>query len=119
MLLEDATGGDNFGRKIDNHKHHEIFEDTSCIKIHYIVILYIICLKSLKNIEGRLIKSEKKREAVSVNQIQNIKEKLFPNASLQERHDNITSLLLSLGIGMIDELVDQLDPLSKEFTILS
>ena len=76
-------------------------------------------LKSLKNIEGRLIKSEKKREAVSVNQIQNIKEKLFPNASLQERHDNITSLLLSLGIGMIDELVDQLDPLSKEFTILS
>jgi bacillithiol biosynthesis cysteine-adding enzyme BshC len=76
-------------------------------------------LKSLKNIEGRLIKSEKKKEAVSVNQIQNIKEKLFPNDSLQERHDNVTSLLLSLGIGMIDELMDQLDPLSKEFTILS
>ena len=76
-------------------------------------------LKSLKNIEGKLIKSEKKKEEVSVSQIQTIQEKLFPNNSLQERHDNLISILLFYGVDVIDELVSQLEPLEKEFTLLS
>jgi len=76
-------------------------------------------IKSLKNIEGRLIKEEKKKEAVAVNQIRNIKEKLFPNGSLQERHDNIISLLLFNGEGIIDELIEQLQPLDKKFVVLA
>lgn len=76
-------------------------------------------LKSLKNIENRLIKAEKKKEEVAVNQIKNAKEKLFPNNSLQERHDNLISLLLFYGIDVIDELVDKLLPLDQQFTILT
>lgn len=76
-------------------------------------------LKSLKNIEGRLIKAEKQKEEVSVNQIKNLKEKLFPSGSLQERHDNVISLLLFYGEDVIEELLGQLNPLEKEFVILS
>ena len=42
VLLEDATGGDNFGREIDHHKHHEILDQIGSIQIqiHYIVYPY-------------------------------------------------------------------------------
>jgi bacillithiol biosynthesis cysteine-adding enzyme BshC len=76
-------------------------------------------IKSLKNIESRLIKAEKQKEEVAVNQIKNLKDKLFPNGSLQERHDNLTSLLLFYGEGVVDDLVDHLQPLDKEFVILT
>lgn len=76
-------------------------------------------LKGLKNIEGRLIKAEKKKEEVVVNQIKSFKEKLFPNNSLQERHDNFISLILFYGTDIIEELVNQLNPLDKSFTILT
>jgi bacillithiol biosynthesis cysteine-adding enzyme BshC len=76
-------------------------------------------LKSIKNIENRLIKSEKKKEEVGVNQIKSLKDKLFPNGSLQERHDNVISIFLFYGIDVIDELINQLDPLDKTFTILT
>jgi len=76
-------------------------------------------IKSLKNVEGRLIKAEKKKEEVVVNQIHNLKERLFPNASLQERHDNIISLFLFYGFGIIEELMEELNPLDSQFLILS
>lgn len=76
-------------------------------------------LKGLKNIENRLIKAEKKKEEVTVNQIKNTKEKLFPNNSLQERHDNLISLLLFYGVDVIDDLVEVLNPLDQQFTILT
>ncbi|PCJ23458.1 MAG: bacillithiol biosynthesis cysteine-adding enzyme BshC [Flavobacteriales bacterium] len=76
-------------------------------------------IKSLKNIESRLIKAEKQKEEVAVNQIRNLKEKLFPNNSLQERHDNLISILIFYREGVIDELINQLEPLDKQFVILS
>jgi bacillithiol synthase len=76
-------------------------------------------LKALKNIEQRLMKAEKQKEEISVNQIKTLKEKLFPNNSLQERHDNFISLLLFYGEDVIEELVKNLQPLDKQFLILS
>ncbi len=75
-------------------------------------------LKALKKIENRLIKSEKQKEEVAVNQIKNLKDKLFPNNSLQERHDNFISLLLFYGEDIIDELIENLNPLDKQFVVL-
>jgi len=75
-------------------------------------------LKALKNIEQRLMKAEKQKQEVTVNQIKNLKEKLFPNNSLQERHDNVITLLLFYGKDVIDELVNHLHPLEKQFSIL-
>ena len=76
-------------------------------------------IKALKNIEGRLIKAEKKKGEVAVGQITNLKEKLFPKGSLQERHDNMISLLLFYGEDVVEELLNQLNPLDKQFIILS
>ncbi len=75
-------------------------------------------LKTIKNIETRLIKAEKQKEEVTVNQIKNIKEKLFPKGSLQERQDNLCLLFLLLGSNAIDEMVGQLNPLEQEFKII-
>jgi bacillithiol biosynthesis cysteine-adding enzyme BshC len=75
-------------------------------------------LKSLKNIENRLIKAEKQKEEVAINQIKSIKEKLFPKNSLQERKDNFLYLHLVLGKDFVMVLLDHLDPFDKEFSIL-
>lgn len=76
-------------------------------------------LKSLKNIEGRLVKAEKQKEAVSINQIKGIKDKLFPSNSLQERKENFLYAYLLLGDSFIDVLVEALNPLDQEFVVLS
>ena len=76
-------------------------------------------LKSLKSIESRLIKAEKKKEEVAVNQIMNLKEKLFPHNALQERQDNIISIFLFYGEDVVEVLINQLNPLDKEFTVFS
>jgi len=76
-------------------------------------------LKSLKNIEGRLIKAEKQKEQVAINQIKGIKDKLFPNASLQERKENFLYAYLLFGEGFIDKLIEQLNPFEQEFVVLS
>jgi bacillithiol biosynthesis cysteine-adding enzyme BshC len=74
-------------------------------------------IKALKNIENRLMKAEKKKQEVAVNQITMLKEKLFPKNDLQERNDNIISLLLS-DQTILDVLIDKLSPLQKQFIIL-
>ncbi len=75
-------------------------------------------LKTIQNIEGRLIKAEKQKEEVTINQIKNIKEKLFPKGSLQERQDNLTLLFLLMGFDAIDLLMAKLNPLEQEFKII-
>ncbi len=75
-------------------------------------------LKSIENIAARLVKAEKQKEEVAVNQIKSIKEKLFPNGGLQERQDNLSMLLLFYGEQFIDELFTHLNPLDKEFVVL-
>lgn len=75
-------------------------------------------LKSLQNIEARLIKAEKQKEEVAINQIKGIKEKLFPKGSLQERKDNFLYVYLLLGSAFIEELITNLNPFEQEFTVV-
>lgn len=74
-------------------------------------------LKSIENIAARLVKAEKQKEEVAVNQIRSIKDKLFPNGNLQERQDNLSMLLLFYGEQFIEELLQHLNPLEKKFTV--
>jgi len=76
-------------------------------------------LKSLSNIESRLIKAEKQKEEIAVTQIKNIKEKLFPKGSLQERKENFLYAYLLLGDNFIDELISVLNPLEQEFVVVN
>ncbi len=75
-------------------------------------------LAGLQNIEKKLLKAQKRKHEASISQIENIKNKLFPGNSLQERHDNISQYLAVFGVKLIGELMDQLDPLAGGVTVL-
>ncbi|MBR9920807.1 MAG: bacillithiol biosynthesis cysteine-adding enzyme BshC [Bacteroidetes bacterium] len=75
-------------------------------------------LKSLDNLEQRILRAEKQKHESAIKQIRNVYDKLFPGRGLQERHDNILNLYLRKGPEVIDYLVENLDPLDKNFLIV-
>ena len=74
-------------------------------------------LKSLSKMEQKLRKSEKLKHQNSLSQISNVKAKLFPNNTLQERYDNIIPMYLNYGSSFIDALKDSFDPFDQKFTL--
>lgn len=75
-------------------------------------------LKSIDNIESKLLKSEKQKHDVSLGRISKLKEKLFPGNGLQERHDNFLSVYLQHGKDAIPYLINHLNPLEAKFVVL-
>ncbi|MCW3071383.1 MAG: bacillithiol biosynthesis cysteine-adding enzyme BshC [Bacteroidetes bacterium] len=61
-------------------------------------------VNGLKNIESRLLRSEKQKQETSINQLRKLKEKLFPEGNLQERYDNFAPYYLKYGKDMIPSL---------------
>ncbi|MFM7090469.1 MAG: bacillithiol biosynthesis BshC, partial [Bacteroidota bacterium] len=76
-------------------------------------------LKSWEQIATRLTRAEKARYDIQIQQIKSIKEKLFPGNGLQERHDNFIPLFVKYGLGMLDLLIKELNPLEEGFLVLS
>ncbi len=56
---------------------------------------------------------------VSLNQIEKIKNQLFPNNSLQERHDNFIPFYLKDGENFLERIKSNFDPLSPNFVVLA
>lgn len=75
-------------------------------------------LNVLKKIEQKLNKAEKQKHSISLNQISQVKGKLFPEGSLQERYDNIIPFYLVYGNSFIENLKESLKPLNQHFSIL-
>ncbi len=75
--------------------------------------------KGLKNLEKRLLKAEKRRLGDEVERVRAIKHELFPNGSLQERHDNLIPFYLEYGEEFINSLLKNLNPLELKFTVLT
>tara|TARA_E500000331_G_C17264119_1_gene716490 strand:+ start:927 stop:2468 length:1542 start_codon:yes stop_codon:yes gene_type:complete len=76
-------------------------------------------LKSLEKLEQKLLRLEKKKHESTLNQIEKIKAQLFPNNSLQERHDNFIPFYLQYGDNFIEILKKSLNPLDANFVVLS
>ena len=74
--------------------------------------------KQFLGVEKRIKKAEERKHEVALNQLAGIKEKLFPNGSLQERHDNIFSYITNTP-NLIAEIHEVIDPLSFKMNILS
>lgn len=68
--------------------------------------------KQLQGVEKRIKKAEERKHETVLNQYSSLKEKLFPNGGLQERHDNIFSSLVNEP-HLINDLSDKLE-LSNE-----
>jgi uncharacterized protein YllA (UPF0747 family) len=76
-------------------------------------------LNSLTKLEAKLLKAEKNKFDTALSQIRNLQEKLFPNGGLQERHDNFIAYYLKYGEDFFQKLIENIDPLEPEFTILT
>ena len=68
--------------------------------------------------ESRLVRAEKQKHEVTLNQLRNLKEKLFPGNGLQERSDNFIPYFLKYGERFFDELLANLDPFEPGFVLL-
>lgn len=73
---------------------------------------------ALKVLETKLIRAQKQKDEASVNQVKKIKEKLFPESSLQERHDNFIPSYIQYGTAFFDLLKKELNPLHSSMMVL-
>lgn len=74
---------------------------------------------ALEQWQARLMKAEKQRHEVTLNQLRALKEKLFPGNGLQERSENFLAYYLKYGPGYFDTLKGALQPFDSGFIILS
>lgn len=75
-------------------------------------------LHGLGRIEGKLLRAARRREATTLDRIGQVHEALFPGGGLQERRDNILPMLAAQGTGLLDTLLEALEPLDPHFSLL-
>ena len=75
-------------------------------------------LKLLSSLEIKLVRNKKKNDEEAINQINKLKNDLFPNNNLQERNNNFMSLYMKYGDNFFKILKNNLDPLDGNFVVL-
>ncbi|MET1055008.1 MAG: bacillithiol biosynthesis cysteine-adding enzyme BshC [Pedobacter sp.] len=75
-------------------------------------------LRLVTNLEKKLMRAEKRKHITALTQIENLKDKLFPNGVLQERVLNIAPMYVLYGDDFIESLLSAFQPLEYKFTIL-
>jgi bacillithiol biosynthesis cysteine-adding enzyme BshC len=73
---------------------------------------------AIKNIESKILRSEKQKQETGINQVKKIKEKFFPEEALQERYDNFIPYYLKYGDAFIENLKEAFDPFDYRLMIL-
>jgi bacillithiol biosynthesis cysteine-adding enzyme BshC len=71
----------------------------------------------LAGLEKRLSKAAETKHETAYSQLGALKEKLFPGGVLQERSENVLSILIN-NPDFIKQLLDAFEPLALEFTVL-
>ncbi|MEL7219912.1 MAG: bacillithiol biosynthesis cysteine-adding enzyme BshC [Bacteroidota bacterium] len=74
--------------------------------------------KAVDNLEGRLMRAEKQKHEIALNQIRGLKDKLYPNNGLQERYDNFLAFYVRYGRDFLTQLMEVLDPLEEGFVVV-
>ncbi len=72
----------------------------------------------IDQLESRILRAEKQKEEVNINQINNIYQKLFPNNGMQERFDNFLPFYLKYGRDFFEILIENLNPLDNRFVLI-
>ncbi len=75
-------------------------------------------LNGLDTLEKRLLKAQKRKLSDVVNRIEILQNELFPNQSLEERTRNFSEIYLDLGSSLIPMLIEALQPLKLEFSVI-
>ena len=76
-------------------------------------------LKSIGKLEHKFLRAEKKKFAWQTDQIRQVKNKLFPAASLQERKENFMPWYAQEGPAFFDRVLAALTPVTDQFTIVT
>lgn len=74
-------------------------------------------VKQFEQLGSRLLRTEKQHQETQLKKIQRLKEKLFPESGLQERHENFLSFYSVYGQQWIDELIKICDPFNEKFIL--
>jgi bacillithiol synthase len=74
---------------------------------------------ALEQWQSRLVRAEKAKHEVALQQMRTLKEKLFPNNGLQERTENFIGYYVKYGDAFLETLKENLDAFDKGFVILS
>ncbi len=74
-------------------------------------------LNGLDKLKKKLLRAEKRKNSDFMERIADIHQELFPNGSLQERHDNFIEYYIEYGDQWLEKLYKQLDPLKLKFTV--
>lgn len=83
----------------------------------FVAAEYSKAAKGLENLAKRLKKSEESRFETEINQLLGLKDKLFPNGGLQERHDNFLNFYIN-NPNFIHEVMDSLDPFDMSMHVM-
>jgi len=74
-------------------------------------------LKGLSGLEEKARRAMKKKNESVVNQVKNLKEKLFPSGGLQERNENFLSFYSKSELNFIKDIIKLSDPFEKQFVV--
>ncbi|WP_443944358.1 bacillithiol biosynthesis cysteine-adding enzyme BshC [Pedobacter sp. AW1-32] len=74
--------------------------------------------KLLANLEKKLFRAEKRKHKTALIQIENVKKRLFPNGTLQERILNIAPMYVNYGEDFLSSCIENFEPLGGDFTLL-
>lgn len=72
----------------------------------------------LANLEKKLFRAEKRKHENSLQQIENVKKRLFPNGTLQERVLNLAPMYVNYGDDFLSSIIENFEPLGGDFTLL-
>jgi bacillithiol biosynthesis cysteine-adding enzyme BshC len=81
--------------------------------------LSVQSIKKLVELEKKIIKAEKKKQAIALERIHHIKAELFPANSLQERVDNFAEWVGEYGWSWVDAILQHSNTMEQGFTILT
>lgn len=130
---EDKIIHDYIQNTSDNHSYfsqeQKVLTD-SWIRLTEQVVTYDITLKGymeaekvklskmVDHVEQKVIRVLKQQEDQKIQQIKNVKHKLFPNNGLQERIENMFQYYITENVDIADLLYQTMNPLEKEFKVL-
>lgn len=80
--------------------------------------LSVQSIKKLMELEKKILKAEKKKQAIALERIQHIKAGLFPHNSLQERVDNFAEWVGDYGWDWVEAVLQNSQTLDHSFMIL-
>ena len=75
-------------------------------------------LKAVQQLENRIVRAEKQKHDIALQQIKGIREKLFPANGLQERTDNFLPFFIKYGWAYFDVLKQHLNPMEKGLVVI-